>query len=333
MTKESSRISLSVIVPCYNMEKYLEQSLGCLERQWEGRTDYEIILVNDASVDDTIFRLTAFKERHKDNVVVIDKKVNEGVSAARNSALDVARGKWVVFFDPDDALVDGGYGRLLTLAESNDIDILSFGVKLVRSGERIGSLAQDLNVHIDWQGSSLEFITKYSFGISCSSFYKREMIGTKRYSGLTICEDTLFNLSILLENRKMARTDSQIYYYLVHPSSATTTINPVRLGRHCDDIMTAIKALHNFKDGQNDSVKQRLTEHQSVFSVNVLTRLLLSDKPRDDAREKVRVLKQLCLFPLSGSGVMTRLINVVFTRTWLLPIVRPLYRMYRRCCD
>ena len=57
MKGKMQSVSLSVIVPCYNVEQYLDRSLGCLERQWNGRTDYEIILVNDASTDGTIHKL------------------------------------------------------------------------------------------------------------------------------------------------------------------------------------------------------------------------------------------------------------------------------------
>ena len=54
MQDNQQSVSLSVIVPCYNVAPYLDRSLGCLERQWNGRTVYEIFLINDASTDDTI---------------------------------------------------------------------------------------------------------------------------------------------------------------------------------------------------------------------------------------------------------------------------------------
>ena len=130
MSDNSKKISLSVIVPCYNVEPYLDRSLACLSRQWGERTDYEIILVNDASTDNTINKLNEFKSQFPDNVIVIDKKVNAGAAEARNSGLDVAKGDWIVFFDPDDALADNGYAKMLELTQQKEFDILSFGVKI-----------------------------------------------------------------------------------------------------------------------------------------------------------------------------------------------------------
>lgn len=131
----NKKISLSVIVPCYNVELYLDRSLGCLERQWNGRSDYEIIFVNDASTDNTLDKLKRFESLYPENVIVIDKKQNGGLGEARNSGMDVAQGEWVVFFDPDDALADKAYGSLLKLVETKDIDILSFGVTSVKERE------------------------------------------------------------------------------------------------------------------------------------------------------------------------------------------------------
>ncbi len=322
-------VSLTVIVPCYNVEKYLDDSLKSLEQQWDGRTDYEIILVNDASQDGTIHKLNQFKEKYPDNVVIIDKQVNQGVSAARNSALDIARGKWVTFFDPDDVLVHGGYARLLELTEQGGFDILRFGVVIVNDESVSESPIASEPFRINWKGGSLDYMLDNSFGISTAYLYKREVLGDNRFQPLTICEDTVFNLPILLADIPIAKTESKVYYYIVRPSSATTTINPAKLSRHSDDIFKAINILEDFKEGRSEEMKSRLTKHQWIFSPNLLTRLLLSDQKVSDIKPKLEGLSKLSLFPLQGSGLMSRLMNMVYQHLWLLPLVRPVYRLYR----
>lgn len=323
-------ITLSVIVPCFNVEQYLDMSLHYLERQWDGRTDYEIIFVNDASKDHTIDRLNEFQARYPDNVRVIDKKENGGVSGARNSALDIAVGKWVTFFDPDDILAVNSYARLMEITEQEEFDILRFGVEVIEDGAPIPSPEISGPISVDWRGTSVESLFKFRFGISCCYFYKREILATHRYPQLTICEDTVFNLSVQLENRPVVQTDAKVYYYLVRSTSATNTVNPGRLSRHCDDIFKAIGILQDMKGDQDEKVKQRITGHQWGFSYNLLTRMLLSDKSVADIREIIAGLKKFGLFPMSGGGMMTRMMNTVFNHPSLVPGFRPFYRFYRK---
>jgi len=332
MTDKKSPITLSVIVPCYNVEQYLDLSLHCLERQWEGRTDYEIIFINDASKDGTIERLKEFQLRYPDNVVVIDKQVNAGVSSARNSALDIARGMWITFFDPDDVLADNSYAKLMALAEQNDFDLIRFGVVVQNSVmEQIPVIS--VPMQINWQGSTLEYMQRFKFGISCCYLYKRTVLEGHRYPPLTICEDTIFNVSVLLDNHPIAQTDSKVYYYIVRPTSATNTINPARLNRHCDDIAYAITNLEDLKKVQIESVQNRIKAQQFVFAANLLTRMLLSDKPLSDIKHKVSELKRIGLFPLPhdlpGADFMLRVMNIVYRFPFLIPLFRPIYRKHR----
>ena len=331
--KDQEIISLSVIVPCYNVEKYLDKSLSCLENQWGGRTDYEIIFINDASTDGTIQKLNRFKERYPDNVVIIDKQQNEGVSAGRNGALDIARGTWITFFDPDDVFVKDGYYQLLTLAEKEQIDILSFGIAIVEGNADIDMPVNDGNNDIVWRGTSLDFMSKYHFGICTTSLYRRNVIVEHRFPKISICEDTVFSVSILLGNWRMARTDAKMYYYLYRPTSATNTKNAARLSIQCDDIFEAISSLYKLESGQREDVKQRITDHlEKIFSPNLMTRLLLSNKCVSDIKTKVDALKRMSLFPLcsvQGGKVMTEIMNLVYGHLWLLPLFRPIYRMYR----
>ena len=323
-------ITLSVIVPCYNVEQYLDMSLHYLERQWDGRTDYEIIFVNDASKDHTIDKLNEFQARYPDNVRVIDKKENGGVSAARNSALDIAVGKWVTFFDPDDILAVNSYARLMEITEQEEFDILRFGVEIVEDGMPIPSPELTEPLKIDWRGNSLEYLLVNSFGTCWSYFFRKDLLIDNRFPQMSICEDTVFNLSILLQDRPMVRVLGKVYYYIVRRSSATNTINPERLTKHCDDIFKATGILQDLKSDQNIKVKQRITAHQWVFSFNILTRMLLSDKPVADVRTIVDGLKRFALFPLHGGGVMSSLLNLVFNHPSLVPGFRPIYRIYRR---
>ena len=332
MTDSQAPISLSVIVCCYNVEHYLDSSFPCLEKQWGDRTDYEIILVNDGSTDGTINKLNEFKSHHPDHVRVIDKQKNAGLAAARNSALDIARGTWIGFFDPDDFLAEGSYYRLLELIDNSDGDfeMLRFGVKSVDSDEvHTSPLEEPLT--IEWRGTSVDYMLETNFGTCWCYLYRRELLSNRRFPTNMIVEDLLFLVPVLLEGRKMARTDAIVYYYIVRTDSATfVSSNYKRLDKQSSDIANGIKMLEEFKQGQSEDIKSRLLEKQRLLTHNMSTRMLLSNKSVRDVKGIVQDMRQLKLFPLPGGGMMVRLMNFVFSHLWVLPIFRPVYRLFHR---
>ena len=93
---------VSVIIPAYNCEEYIEQAiLSCLCQDYE---NIEIVVVNDGSTDSTFEKIIPFAD--KGNVIVINQS-NQGVSAARNVGIENASGDYVTFLDADDALSPG----------------------------------------------------------------------------------------------------------------------------------------------------------------------------------------------------------------------------------
>lgn len=94
--------TLSIIIPCYNVEKYIEE---CLESVCNDRdADIEVICVNDGSTDGTLDILEQWKQ--KDARVIVINQENKGVSVARNQGLHIAKGKFIYFLDSDDKVKD-----------------------------------------------------------------------------------------------------------------------------------------------------------------------------------------------------------------------------------
>jgi len=331
MNTNQQNISLSVIVPCYNVERYLDRSLGCLERQWNGRTDYEIILVNDASTDRTIDKLNEFKKRHPDNVTVIDKKVNEGVGMARNSGLDAAHGRWIVFMDPDDALVDNGYGSLLELTRGDEFDILSFGAKVVEEPDWNDAMtsAPLSGLRIEGVESSQDYMLNNHYGTCIKFFFKRELIGNQRFKPLVFLEDVVFVLPIFLSDAKVAFTEENIYFYVLRTSSTTNMIDAKRLTRGCDDVMTALKCMDQIKQGKSQAVQERITVRQNFYAYNLFTRLMLSNKTTAEIRQARQELQALGLLPFNGSGLKPMLYNFLCRHLGAMAMFRPVYRLIR----
>lgn len=116
-------VKLSIIIPVFNIEKYLSKCLESILNQ--PFKDFEIICVNDGSSDGSLGILQKYKQ--KDERVVIIDKANEGSGVARNTALAIARGEYVFFVDGDDWLEGNSISRMIAEADRLDTDILIFG--------------------------------------------------------------------------------------------------------------------------------------------------------------------------------------------------------------
>lgn len=116
-------VSVSIIVPCYNVAAYLNQCMESLAGQ--SMEDIEIICVNDGSSDRTAEILREWRDRDG-RVRVIDRK-NSGVSAARNSGMEAAAGKYIGFVDPDDVVERNMFRRLFDAAVEKDADVAVCG--------------------------------------------------------------------------------------------------------------------------------------------------------------------------------------------------------------
>lgn len=118
-------VKLSYILPCYNVGRFITDTLGSLYAQGMSEDEFEVICVNDCSTDDTHDRIAAFAEAHT-NLILLDQPRNMYSGAARNRGLDVAKGEYVWFVDSDDQAKPGVASKLLELACGEKLDLLLF---------------------------------------------------------------------------------------------------------------------------------------------------------------------------------------------------------------
>lgn len=121
-------MKLSIIIPAYNVESYLEQCINSCENQDISHDDYEIIIIDDGSKDNTL-RVAECLARKYNNIIV-RTQVNKGQAVARNHGLDIANGEYVMFVDADDYLVENKLNHYLKIMEYSDIDTLEFRFKV-----------------------------------------------------------------------------------------------------------------------------------------------------------------------------------------------------------
>lgn len=120
--------SLSIIIPVYNVEKYLPMCLDSLLKT-EGIEETEIIMIDDGSTDSSVNIADKYAEDHT-NARVIHKE-NEGPSASRNLGLMEAKGNYIFFCDSDDEVVPGLFKKIIDLTKSSDADIIMWDCELL----------------------------------------------------------------------------------------------------------------------------------------------------------------------------------------------------------
>lgn len=118
------KLLLSIIVPVYNAEQYIEDCLKSLECQKLSSSEYEIICINDGSTDHSLDILNKYKNRNS-NIRIINKE-NEGIAIARNIGLNEVRGKYFMFVDSDDFIASDSIKEVLDRAIEEKIDFVRF---------------------------------------------------------------------------------------------------------------------------------------------------------------------------------------------------------------
>ena len=128
----NSEIKLSIVIPLYNAERYIEDTINTIyEANSIEDVCFELLLVNDGSNDKTNEICRELQKAH-DNICYLEKK-NEGIASARNEGLKAAQGKYVTFVDQDDMLIDG-YKRYLDSLEHSNADFLMSNVTVLKDG-------------------------------------------------------------------------------------------------------------------------------------------------------------------------------------------------------
>ncbi len=253
--------NVSVIIPCYNVEKYLDRCLGSVVSQ--SQKNIEIILVDDCSNDATpnlCDRWAAIDSR----IRVIHKKVNEGLGFARNTGLQMASGEYVAFVDSDDFINSEMLAVLYNYAFSNNLDAAYCGFNRVKDGKikevkletltaKICKSNDECRLFLKGMLSSKDNkrITDYEMSV-WHAIYSRKLI--KKYEiqfpseRILISEDIIFHIDFLSKANKIGIIPKALYNYCLNPVSLTTSFRSDRFEKVCflyDSILQKVQENEN----------------------------------------------------------------------------------------
>ena len=211
---------ISIIVPAYNSELYLP---GCLDSIIaQTFADWELIIADDGSTDKT--GEIADKYASSDKRIRVLHMENRGVSASRNSCLDIACGKYFLFADADDYLKPGYLSDLIALAKSNDADIVQCSFCLTDDNGNEISGPNGKNVVYEGQDEILNAyftgpVGEIRISVWAKLFLRERFAGVRFDTGLRIYEDSLFVYECCRKADKICSSDVPVYFYRQHEGS------------------------------------------------------------------------------------------------------------------
>lgn len=129
-----TNIRLSIIIPFYNVEKYIAECLDSVYNQDIPEEEYEVICVNDASPDHSRDIVLEYQKKHS-NLILVEHEMNKKLGAARNTGRKVARGRYIWNMDSDDMIAPNCLGEILETCDKNDLDVMLFSFKRLEDGE------------------------------------------------------------------------------------------------------------------------------------------------------------------------------------------------------
>lgn len=210
---------LSIIIPIYNQEKYLAKCLDSILENVLGEP-CEVILIDDGSTDSSGDIIDSYAREHA--LFVVHHTENRGVSAARNLGLDLARGRYIAWVDPDDYISPQWYASLRPLLESG-VDFVFFDMVIAYPDrETVSAYGKgSQSIPLD------TFLWDLQDGIRiqshlCSKVFRRTLWKGIRFPlELSYCEDFSVMHKVAVRATKIEYLHAPLYYYVQHPESIT----------------------------------------------------------------------------------------------------------------
>lgn len=308
---------LSILIPAYNVERWLPRCLNSILSQVED--DIEIVIVDDGSTDTTLQCANEFAEKWND--IRVFSKHNEGVGAARNYLLDKACGEFIWFVDSDDYIAEGALRHIFSELNST-IDLLS--------------VSYNGGVFTPFEGSATEYIQKgYINGYLWTKIIRRSVIedahirfDPQRYSQ----EDWFFLMQVypLLENIKQITLQAYVYCD-DNENSVMREAHAEHTRRNVADSRETICNFKRFIDSHRDQSYSRAYEQWMNFSAaGYLYSLFPIDYTMEEIKNDIKIFKEKGVYPVGKTGrrkadLFLRLAN--HEKIYLLLI--KLYRIFK----
>lgn len=264
---------ISVIVPVYNVEAYLERCVESILQQTYAH--FELILINDGSTDSS-GQICNHLESQYENIKVYHIE-NAGVSNARNMGIQLATGSWVTFIDSDDFVTQDYLATLASAVEGVNVGFVIAPLHHIKNG-----IVTDIPSHSGktelWSTEEtmkeLLMTTRTSF-FPVAKLFKRDLLADEKFNtNYHLAEDALFLTELLLKTRcSSVFIDKPIYYYDHREGSATTSVN-----QHVFDTIEVYKKIIDQVSQAFPNLKYELKNRECWSYITVYDKIIFTSR-------------------------------------------------------
>ena len=266
---------VSIIVPIYNAEKYIEKCIDSLINQT--KKELEFILINDGSTDNT----DKIIKKYKDKRIKYFKNKNQGIGKTRNFGLEKATGRYIMFLDSDDYLDKNTTKLMFDKAFSNNLDLVICDFYRVINNENHEEKL------IDFKTTNLREMPNLLNEVNLSPWnkiYKKELIEKNNLKFVEDLkyEDTPFVCNALLKAKRIGKVNKCLNYYVIHGNSETT----IRDERIFDIIKIVNIVRKNLKK------EYYLKECLDKLTVRILTNYTIQQRMQENKKTGMRFIDE-----------------------------------------
>ncbi len=259
--KESEKIKVSIVVPVYNVEKYIGRCLESLIHQT--LQEIEIIIVNDGSTDSSLKICNKYAER--DNRIRVFSKQNEGLGLTRNYGIRKAKGEYIAFLDSDDYIDVDFYEKMYTIVKEKNVESCFAEIKQVDNNGNIRIFDKIPFQEEVVESKSVLYNILHEYTKKCEkkfmqmcvwrTIYKRETIEKLQLKFVSereyISEDIIFNIDFLMQSKKTTFARDTYYYYCFNGISLTNKYKNDRLEKDIILYKELKKRLKKYNEYEN----------------------------------------------------------------------------------
>ena len=322
-------MKLSIIVPVYNVENFLNDCVSSFFIQGLSPDDFEVLLIDDGSIDSSLSLANQWSQKY--NNIRVFHQANQGQAVARNYGIENARGKYLMFVDSDDYLLPQKLYDLLNIIDKHKLDALIYNIK-AQSQDGGTILLKIPNVKYDVIYEGEEIVLKYFvFGSMCRGIYARHIFSDNNLrfkSGFTHEDSELcFRIYPLL--RQVMFIDSEVYYYRYNIQSTDRSKTPQKIKQNIES--DAILASEVIKEINNNKFPFAVKHRYYRIVNSIMTTLFLRVRNNhiwriDEFDNKIKWLQELSIYPVKGMTCSWKsfLLSKIFNQKLLLKLF--LYR-------
>ena len=329
-------MKLSIILPVYNVAKFIPDCLDSLLCQDIAKEDYEIICVNDGSPDNSAEVIEEYAKLHS-NIKLISQP-NSGVCVARNNGFENAKGKYTWFIDPDDYIAPNCLGKLLSVLDEKNADLITFDYFNVEEESsfkdvKASELKIEEQVGYSSKGGGCQYICRRQYLLDNGIIYNKD---------LAYGEDYLWAFQINYRKHVGLETKSEIYYYRQRQGSAMHSKSEEKKRRHQRDMWALAKIYgEEYKRCQSEdlpqSVLKNIKQRQVLCAQSVILDLIKLSKDKQEVKETLAKLKQDGLYPYKmpwwqlkdkslAGGLKNKLFYLFFPFRWYVKLMAKIFR-------